>query len=107
MTAGAILRRARKEAGLTLRQLARLAETSHSTLAAYESGAKTPRFDTLQRVVRAAGFALDFRLAPRADNGAERAAKGRELSDLLDLVAALPAREPGDLRFPRFPTRPR
>ena len=66
MDAARTLRRARRSAGLTLRQLAIRSETSHATLAAYESGRVTPRVDTLDRVLRAAGY--DSLLASR--NGA-------------------------------------
>ena len=54
-----LLRSARLQAGLTLRQLAAAAHTSHSTLAAYETGAKCPTVETLNRIVEAAGFRLE------------------------------------------------
>jgi transcriptional regulator with XRE-family HTH domain len=101
--AAASLRRARLRAGLTLRSLADRAGTSHATLAAYERGAKVPRVDTLDRVLRAAGFAADLELAARAD-GQDRAGKGRELVDALELAGAfpVPARRSRRLTFPPF-----
>jgi transcriptional regulator with XRE-family HTH domain len=62
--AAGVIRLARGRAGLSLRQLGRLAGTSHSTLSAYEAGVKVPTVATLDRIVRAAGFALDFDLSP-------------------------------------------
>lgn len=103
MDAATTLRTARQRAGLSLRALAERAGTSHATLAAYESGAKVPRVDTLVRVLRAAGFATDLVAVPRADGGdAARRAKGDELVAVLELAAAFPARHDPDLRAPRF-----
>jgi transcriptional regulator with XRE-family HTH domain len=97
------LRRARLDAGLTLRALAERAGTSHATLAAYEAGRVVPRVDTLDRVLRAAGYATDIGVARRPDaSDAERSAKGQELLDALELAAMFPARHTRRLRFPRF-----
>ena len=64
MEAATLLRRARTGSHLTLRELASLAGTSHSTLSAYETGRKVPTVDTLDRIVRAAGLELVGELAP-------------------------------------------
>ncbi len=104
MNAGRMLRRARRRAGLTLRALAGRAGTSHSTLAAYESGRKTPTVETLDRILRAAGYELGFELTPSV-GGADRAARGRELVDVLGLAAQFPGRHAAALEFPRFPPR--
>ena len=96
MTAGRLLRRARKRAGLSLRDLAGRAGTSHSTLSAYENGTKVPSVDTLERILRAAGFALDLELVPRTD-------RGRELERVLELAGQFPARHAPALSYPRFP----
>jgi transcriptional regulator with XRE-family HTH domain len=85
--AARILRSARLEAGLTLRQLAAAAHTSHSTLAAYETGAKCPTVETLNRIVEATGFRLEGHLVRRADDF-DREARGRELADVLELADA-------------------
>jgi transcriptional regulator with XRE-family HTH domain len=93
-------------AGLSLRELANRAGTSHSTLAAYEAGRAVPRVDTLDRILRAAGFATDIDVAYRPDaTEAERRAKGDELRQALDLAAMFPARHSPRLGFPRFPPR--
>ena len=101
MDAATTLRGARARAGLSLRGLARRADTSHATLRAYETGAKVPRVDTLDRLVRAAGFELAADLAAGAPEGAA-AARGRELVDALVLAAAFPVDHGPELRFPRF-----
>src|ERR1700687_4069014 len=105
MDAAATVRLARGRAGLSLRQLARTAGTSHSTLSAYESGAKVPAVATLARIVRAAGFALDLDLSPVV-GGPDRAARGAELVDALELAAVFPARHERSLSYPRFGTSP-
>lgn len=53
-----MVRRIREARGLTQRELARLGGTSQPTIAAYESGARTPNFRTLERLARAAGLEL-------------------------------------------------
>jgi transcriptional regulator with XRE-family HTH domain len=97
MSAARALREARRRAGLTLRELADRAETSHSTLSAYESGRKVPTVGTLERILRAAGFALDLELTPRPPD------RGRELAAVLELAGHFPARHADTLEFPRFP----
>src|SRR3954464_9157708 len=107
MDAAQTLRRARRRAGLSLRVLADRAGTSHATLAAYEAGRAVPRVDTLDRILRAAGYATDIEVTRRADGtDAERRAKGDELRQALELAAMFPARHAARLRFPRLP-RPR
>lgn len=94
----------RTGAGLSLRVLADRAGTSHATLAAYEAGRAVPRIDTLDRILRAAGFATDIDLERRADaTVADRRAKGDELRQSLELAAMFPARHARRLRFPPFP----
>ncbi len=68
MDAAAIIKEARTRAGATQAQLARAAGTSQPTLAAYESGAKSPSVRTLDRIVRASGATLEVTLqdAPEA-----------------------------------------
>jgi transcriptional regulator with XRE-family HTH domain len=95
-----LIRTARRRAGLTLRELAELAGTSHSTLAAYEQGRKTPNADTLDRILQAAGFAVDVVLTPRP--AGDREARGRELVEVLELAEQFPARHDPGLTFPVF-----
>jgi transcriptional regulator with XRE-family HTH domain len=105
MHAGATLRTARSRAGLSLRTLAALADTSHSTLAAYEADRKVPSVDTLDRIVRAAGFELEVGLGPGI-GGPDREARGHELTEVLELAEMFPARHSTRLTFPRFPVHP-
>lgn len=106
MDAARTLRRARHASGLSLRALAERAGTSHATLAAYEAGRAVPRVDTLDRILRAAGYATDIDVTRRADaTDAERRAKGDELLQVLELAAMFPAKHAARLRFPRFPRR--
>ena len=88
MDAARLIRSARLQAGLTLRQLAAAAHTSHSTLAAYETGAKCPTVETLNRIVEAAGFRIESRLGRPAERF-DHDARGRELADVLELAEAL------------------
>jgi len=101
MTADTTIRTARRRAELSLRELGERAGTSHSTLSAYETGAKVPSVETLIRIVRAAGFGLDLELSPRT-GGPDLAARGRELVDVLELAAQFPALHDPQLRFPKF-----
>jgi transcriptional regulator with XRE-family HTH domain len=104
MDAASTLRRVRLSARLSLRTLAERANTSHATLVAYEAGRTIPRVDTLDRILRAAGFASDITTSGRPDaTDAEREAKGRELLQVLDLAAQFPARHDPVLPFPPVP----
>ena len=64
-TASGLLVSARRAAGLTQRDLARRARTSQSVIARIESGAASPSWKTLQRLVNRAGFDLQGLLSPR------------------------------------------
>ncbi len=60
-----IVRDARLRAGLTQRELARRARTAQSVVARIELGEASPTWHTLTRLLAAAGFDLDARLAVR------------------------------------------
>jgi len=64
-TASGLLVFARRSAGLTQRALARRARTSQSVIARIESGAASPSWKTLQRLLNRAGFDLQGPLSPR------------------------------------------
>jgi transcriptional regulator with XRE-family HTH domain len=102
MNAAAIIRRARRREGSTLRDLASRARTSHATLSAYEQGHKVPTVDTLERIVRAAGFEVTLSLTPRL-GALDPAERGAELEAVLHLAAQFPARHEPTLRCPPFP----
>lgn len=105
MLASALVRDARRRRGLTLRGLAARAGTSHSSLAAYEAGRKVPGVDTLDRIVRAAGFEPVVSLVPLV-GGVDPMERGRELAEVLDLAEQFPARHDTTLLFPVFGPQP-
>ena len=103
MDAPTILRTARREARLTLRELADRAGTSHATLSAYEHAAKAPTIDTVTRVLHAAGYVLDGTLTRRIEADPRTGlARGDELAAVLELAAQFPARHDAELRAPVF-----
>lgn len=98
MTPASRLRSARTRAGLTLRALAERAGTSHTALAAYESGTKVPRVDTFERIMWAAGFeSRDVAVRPPGDDPVK---KGEELFQVLLLAGQFPARHAKTLQYP-------
>lgn len=60
MGPGTILREARRSAGIGQRELARRAEVPQPTISRIERGLVSPRLDTLDRLLRACGLALDL-----------------------------------------------
>ncbi|MCL4414848.1 MAG: helix-turn-helix domain-containing protein [Actinobacteria bacterium] len=68
--AGAILRDARLQAGLSQVELSRRAGVTQSVVSAYESGARQPSLPVLQRLVEATGSELELRLRPPHPSGA-------------------------------------
>lgn len=100
MDGAALIREARHRSGLTQRQLARRAETSHSTLAAYETGSKSPNLTTLVRIVEAAGFEVRPDLQPLGPF-VDRRARGDALEAVLQLAEAFPVRHRRKLAYPK------
>jgi transcriptional regulator with XRE-family HTH domain len=96
------LRRARSAAGLSLRELAKRASTSHATILAYEKGTKTPGAATFLRLLEACGYGVDIHLTPRIRrrDGLDR---GDELEQVLRLAEQFPVRVPKKITYPRFP----
>ena len=103
-----MIREARDRAGMSLRELAERAGTSHSAISAYETGRRTPTTTTLDRIVRAAGFALDATLHRRVYGRNDD--RGAELEAVLALAEEFPARHspgpPGPI-FGRSPAAAR
>ncbi|MBA2313107.1 MAG: helix-turn-helix domain-containing protein [Actinobacteria bacterium] len=62
--AGNLIRLARRDLGLSQRDLARKAGTSQAAIAADEAGKRSPTLETLARIIRAAGLDLRIQLAP-------------------------------------------
>lgn len=99
------LRDARRRAGLSQAGLAAGAGTSQATISAYESAAKQPTIDTLERLLAAAGSRLT--VAPetpdvRQPTAVQHARAARTLVDVLTLADALPTRHQRELQFPRL-----
>src|SRR5580704_17089840 len=67
LSAGALLRRARTEAGMTQAELAARAGVTQSVISAYEAGHRQPALPTLAALIDAAGYelAVDVRPQPR------------------------------------------
>jgi predicted transcriptional regulator len=70
MDAGSALRYARRRAGLTQRGLAAAAGVPQPAIARIESGTVSPRLNTLDHLLAAAGYSLE--LAPRIGQGVDR-----------------------------------
>ncbi len=60
-----VVRNARRQAGLSQRDLARRARTAQSVVARIEAGTTSPTWDTLSRLLAAAGFELRASVALR------------------------------------------
>ncbi|MDZ7685774.1 MAG: helix-turn-helix transcriptional regulator [Gammaproteobacteria bacterium] len=98
---GGVLRRAREGAGVSVRELARRAGTSHPTILAYETGKKMPSIAVFLRLLEACGFAVDLDMEKRIRerDGVER---GEELRQVLELAEQFPARMTRHLDLPCF-----
>ncbi len=103
--AASLLADSRARAGLSLREAARRAGTSHATLLAYERGTKSPSIVTFLRVLDACGFAVDFDLSPRI-RWQDGISRGEELAQVLKLAAQFPARVARHMDYPRFGSAP-
>jgi transcriptional regulator with XRE-family HTH domain len=64
-SASTLLREARSRAGLSQRALAKKAGTSQSVIARIEAGLTSPTWDTLERLLEAANFAVSAQLESR------------------------------------------
>lgn len=93
------LRRARTAAGLSLRELAVRAQTSHAALHAYEQAKKSPNVLTFLRILSAAGFAIDFELSRRIRR-IDNIDRGHELELVLALAGEFPAKHQRHMAFP-------
>ena len=82
--AGNLIKLARRDGGLSQRELARRAATSQGAIAAYESGRRSPTLETLARIVRAAGRDLRIQVVAYDDHD--------------DAMAAYEASLPGETR---------
>ncbi len=107
MDVPAVLRAARREAGLSQAALAARAGTSQAAISAYESGAKSPSPAVLDRILRATGRRLAVTGAGDGPSRAEQLELARKLSDVLSLAEALPSRHSPELSYPPLSGRTR
>ena len=100
VTAGALLRQARKRAGLSQAELASRAGVTQSVISAYESGHRQPSIPALARLIEAAGSELTLGL--RRQPGRLRRLSGpvghRVRRHRRDLIAAAAAHGVQNLR---------
>ena len=75
MEAAALIREARKRAGITQAELAALLGTTQSTVARWEAGAVSPTVATLDRIVGACGLMLSAALLPASELDASQIAE--------------------------------
>lgn len=98
MTASALIRDARRAAGLTQSELARRAGTSQPAIARYERGAASPSVATLDRILRAAGQRLVLGAEATGSQHVASSARMRALRarrrEALALIRAHGARNP-------------
>jgi transcriptional regulator with XRE-family HTH domain len=87
-----LLRAARKRAGLSQRDVARRAGTAQSVVARIEQGATSPTWETLTRLLAAAGFELDALLALHATDASHM------LSDVPRILRLTPEQRLIELR---------
>ena len=64
MTSGTLIREARKLAGLSQVELARLSGKDRAQLARWERDVVQPSLETLREILRACGFDLESNLVP-------------------------------------------
>jgi len=91
-TPARLLIEARERAGLTQRALARRARTAQSVIARIESGATSPSWQTLERLLRAAGFQLEGTLTPRLQG------RSHMLDDVARILTLTPEERLQELR---------
>ena len=109
MVPSELLKEVRRRHGLTQAELARRAGTSQPVISAYERGLRDPTYETLRRLVEAAGerLRLDAVLVtPDLPPPSEPAEHARRLVDVLSLADAVPVRRRSPaLRAPRLVSR--
>jgi transcriptional regulator with XRE-family HTH domain len=66
--AGGLVLMARRDCGLSQRELAKRAGVSRSTIAEIEAGTRNPGLNTLRAVLKGAGLELSVRLVPYDDH---------------------------------------
>jgi transcriptional regulator with XRE-family HTH domain len=99
--AATLIRRARRQSGMTQAELAARAHVTQPVIAAYEARRREPTLPMLRKLLAAAGYGVDISLRRRLDD--EQVAD--ELRAVLDLADALPRRYDPELNAPAFRRR--
>jgi len=106
---GVLIRSVRRRHGLTQAELALRAGTSQPVVSAYEHGRRDPTYETLRKMVAAAGEQLVIDARPPGHDlppAEDLIEHGRRLVDVLSLVDAIPARHSAPvLEAPRLVSR--
>jgi transcriptional regulator with XRE-family HTH domain len=106
MRSSQVIRAARVRAGLSQAHIARRAGVTQPAVSTYERGGREPSLPMLEKLVAAAGFRLDVRIAePEAGSlppPVDDADHGRRLLDVLSLADAIPVRAKRELTMPRL-----
>jgi transcriptional regulator with XRE-family HTH domain len=105
----ALIREARRRAGLTQAELARRAGTSQPVVSAYEHGRRDPSVGTLARLIAATGERLEISAVTRPSSDLppprDLDEHAYRLVEVLTLADAFPKRRTGVLDAPRLVSR--
>ncbi len=91
-SAAAAIRETRLRAGMTQTELAARAQVTQSVVSAYESARREPGFETLRKLIAAAGFDLEVVLSPSPERSPLRASVDRNRMGLARALQKLGAR---------------
>ncbi len=89
MTAGKIIREARKVAGLSQQELAERARLPRQSIARWEQGNVEPGFDTVRRLLRSCSYDLSLIRYEPDETVDDRLSKKRDLTPQERLLALL------------------
>lgn len=92
-TASVLLGEIRQRTGLSQRSFAEVVGTSGPTIAAYESGAKEPRWSTLERIATETDLHLDVRLVEAGRGAKARARRERRSLAVAAVLASAVTRD--------------
>lgn len=94
---GRLLARARRDAGLTQRELARRTGVAQPLISAYEKGHRQPGADMLLRLLRGTGNEVELVSTVERSRVA-----AKKLEQVAAMAMALPARRKGPLTYPTW-----